>query len=438
MWLTRPLFIGLSRPLISTPNGGSVIGPSYLDSRFGVTRAQVAGVRATALGADGMTRGEFGANVPRFNGAPRRLLIEGQRTNAVRNSRGEGGVPGTPGTPPTNWSVGATPGVTLTQVGSGLDAGIQYVDWRVQGTSTAAVGTAVLALVVGFETPAASPAVTVGQTWNLSVFMRLVGGTFPTRAEGQRLVIEERDAGSVLAFRTQQVAVTSAMTRFAFPQTIAAAGAVSARPGVWIYAAGGDVIDFTLRIGWPQMELGPFASTPILPLIGTPGASTRGADQVSAPLANLGIGANGACTILGTFMLPQLPVAGTSALLAQIDTGADANRVLLLVNSAGDVFAARSTATAYVASLSIATISANTTFAAGLTHNGAGYVAGISAGGVLRTVTGAPASGHTTLRLGNTVTGTSPMFGEVRSLTVIPGALSDADLQARVATLPLT
>jgi hypothetical protein len=39
----------------------------------------------------------------------------------------------------------------------------------------------------------------------------------------------------------------------------------------------------------PQLELGPAASTPILPPSGSPGASTRGADLVTASLAALGI-----------------------------------------------------------------------------------------------------------------------------------------------------
>lgn len=76
-------------------------------------------------------------------------------------------------------------------------------------------------------------------------------------------------------------------------------------------------------------------------------------------------------------------------------------------------------------------------FRAGLALDGAGRISGSFNGGAAQVVTGGPASGLTTLRLGNNAIGGTAMFGEVGALTVLPRALSDADLAARVAAMPL-
>jgi hypothetical protein len=57
--------------------------PALLRPPLTLTRAQVSGVESSATGADGATLNLFGADVARFEGTARRLLIEGQRTNLL-------------------------------------------------------------------------------------------------------------------------------------------------------------------------------------------------------------------------------------------------------------------------------------------------------------------------------------------------------------------
>jgi hypothetical protein len=200
----------------------------------------------------------------------------------------------------------------------------------------------------------------------------------------------------------------------------------------------GAAIDFTLRIAAPQLELAASTSTPILPPVGTPGASTRGADIVTATLASLGIGANGACTILGVAMLPQNAPAGTDQVLVQIGDGSDANRFRLR-NAAGGatILAGRVTGGVAVDAASLGSMTAGTPFRVGVSIDGTGRIASCLDGGAVQVATGGPTSGLTTLWVGNNAASTAPMFGEVGVLTVMPLALADAELQARVAALPL-
>jgi len=64
-----------------------------------------------------------------------RLLLEPQRTNSIRNSTMVGAVAGNPGTLPTNWNVSGAVGLTRTIVGVGTELGLQYVDFRFNGTA---------------------------------------------------------------------------------------------------------------------------------------------------------------------------------------------------------------------------------------------------------------------------------------------------------------
>ena len=77
---------------------------------------------------------EFASGVPAIT--DRGILIEESRTNQIRNNSMQGAVAGTPGTLPTNWGVSVAGGLTRTVVGTGTENGIEYIDVRVQGTTT--------------------------------------------------------------------------------------------------------------------------------------------------------------------------------------------------------------------------------------------------------------------------------------------------------------
>ncbi|MGK7870627.1 hypothetical protein [Falsiroseomonas sp. E2-1-a20] len=105
--------------------------------------------------------------MPRFSGASRRLLLEGQRTNAVRNPRGDDSPT------PTNWQVFNFPsGVVASFVGTGVEDGIPFVDLQITGTPAGGSTSA------GWSPESvAAIAASPGQTWTSSLFCRLGGGS---------------------------------------------------------------------------------------------------------------------------------------------------------------------------------------------------------------------------------------------------------------------
>jgi hypothetical protein len=199
----------------------------------------------------------------------------------------------------------------------------------------------------------------------------------------------------------------------------------------------GAVVDVTFRFAAPQLEQGAFSSTPILPPVGTPAASTRGTDSVTATRASLGIAANGACTLLWSGMIPQAAPAGVAQTILQFDDGTANNRYLLRNVAGGSAIAVnRVTAGAAAGDISLGTMTPGTPFRAGITINAAGRIAGCLNGGAVVAITGGPTSGLTALRLGNDTAGTTAMFGETASLRVLPFALTDASLPGAVMALP--
>jgi hypothetical protein len=314
-----------------------LISPGTLAAPLTLSRAQVSAF-STALLPNEQTWVEFGADVPRFDGSPRWLVIEGQRTNLMTTARAP-----------------ATETVTVTAAAHVLSF----------------VGTGSITLS-GVAT-----------------------GTLSGTGETTRVFLTFTPTAGAL--------------------TLTVAGSVSLA----------------------QLELGAFASTPILPPVGAPGASTRGADLITAPLSSRGIPASGACTVLMTAMIPQNAPAGMSQMLMQIDSGGDGNRFGIR-NAAGgaNVVGFRSTASV-LADSTAAVMTAGTPFRCGLSIDGAGRAAFSFNGGAAVAVTGGPTSGLTTLRLGNAAAGVTALFGEVGTVQILPAVLSDADLAARVAALPL-
>jgi hypothetical protein len=233
------------------------------------------------------------ADVPRFDHDPatlacRGILLEEARTNGLRNPRAEGAVAGAPGTAPTNWAATANSGVSASIAGTGTEAGIPYIDVRFAGTASANAS-----LAVKFENNQTAAAAQ-GQTWTASAFLRLVGGAFGTTLQAPQFILQEYNgAGSYLA---QAVSVLSpvpssgplAAQRRSMTATLGNAATAWTGFLFFVAYASGAVVDFTLRIGLPQIEQGPCPSSPILPPAGTPGVAIRAADQ--ARIAGLAIG----------------------------------------------------------------------------------------------------------------------------------------------------
>jgi hypothetical protein len=239
-----------------------------------------AGWRFNAAGA----LAEEAVNVARYDYDPgtlacRGLLLEEARTSGVSNPRAEGASVGTPGTMPTNWSLSASGGLSSSVVGTGSESGVPYLDIRIFGTTSGAA--TVLAM---FQTGTGLAALT-GQAWTASAFLRLIGGAWGAPSSGPSLVIRENDSGGGQLATNTSAALTLpssaalATQRATYTATLGHASTANAHSGLTLGYASGQVVDFTLRIGVPQLERGPGASSPILPPIGAPAFATRAADQ---------------------------------------------------------------------------------------------------------------------------------------------------------------
>lgn len=268
------------------------------------------------------------ANTPRIDwgsnpgSTPRGLLIEEARTNGIRNPRCEGATPGIPGTVPTNWQVNPGPtGISSQIVGTITENGISCVDIRLFGTAGATGFPTIF-----FETNTGIAA-TSGQVWAGSVYCRLAAGasigtwTFKFAEYDSSHTQLIQDTGSTFT----PTAAALASQRSTSTATMSQATCANVLSLITATITSGAVVDITLRIGAPQLELGSFATSPILPAIGTPAATTRAGDTVTTPLAG------GTATIAIESMYPVAETA--DAIQFQADNGTNANRIAVFQNA---------------------------------------------------------------------------------------------------------
>ncbi|MBU8547291.1 MULTISPECIES: hypothetical protein [Roseomonadaceae] len=404
--------------------GTRLVSPSVLRDFAPLQRAQVT-ANTSSLGADGMSWLEYGADVPRFSGSARRLLIEGQRTNGIRNPRAQGAAIGSPGTAPTHWVISGTgSGITRQIMDTGTENGLAWIDLRFSGTNSAG---STLQLSISPEAGTANAA-SPGETWTSSSFVRLVGGSL-TGLTSVAQVMRARDAGGVsIGVESIAMVPTGASLgsqRWHATLTMPALAAFAHSEVLLTIPAAG-TIDVTLRVACPQQELAPFVSSPILPLVGSPGASTRGMDLVSTPLASLGVA--GPCTVLWA---GQIPALSGEAYLFHLDDGGNTNRIAMPVQASGAV-RVRSPGTTLKANAG--TITAGVPFAVGLSVDGTGSGSVLLRGDSIQPLV-ALSTDLTTLRLGSSATGTNNLFGEIRHLRVLPFAMTGSQMEAALTAL---
>jgi Bacterial Ig-like domain len=226
---------------------------------------------------------QFAANVARRT--DKGLLIEEARTNAIRNNSMQGALAGDPGTVPTNWTISdAVAGLERTIVGTLTQNGIDYIDVRFAGTISGGTVS-----VIDFEPGVGGIAAAQNDVRTISAFIALVGGTI-TSTGIAAIDLRHRTliagGGGLNNFIGPNIRdqLTGTMQRFSFTATYTDATTALVIPRIAITPnVVSTVVNFTLRIGWPQLELGPFVTSPIRT---TTAAVARAADVISMPIGS--------------------------------------------------------------------------------------------------------------------------------------------------------
>lgn len=217
------------------------------------------GATATRVNSSGVLE-TVAANTLRIDHDPTTLaclggLFEEVSTNAIRNSTMVGAAAGSPGTLPTNWSL-APAGLTRTVVGVGVESGVPYVDVRLSGTATSDLAQ----LLLDQNTAIAASA---SQAWTHSFYMRLVGGSL-ANVNSISPGITYRDAGgtSLASGGTPSSVTTDALIVQRRSHTSTSPASTAYAQGIInISVVNGAAIDFTIRIGAPQLERKAFATS---------------------------------------------------------------------------------------------------------------------------------------------------------------------------------
>jgi hypothetical protein len=362
--------------------------------------------------------------MPRFDYNPstlaaQGLLIEESRTNSIRNNTMQGAAAGTPGTLPTNWSVSGLGTLTQQVVGTGTSNGITYIDVRFSGT------TSTTQLIIRFDSTGAIAAAN-GQSWAISAWLAIVGGS-AANTNTYTLSNNLFDSGSVYIGEGPSITLasppTSTFTRYSGAGTIATANTASIRPYFYVLFASGVAVDFTLRIGLPQLEQGAFA-TSVIPTTTT--ALTRAADVASvntlSPWYN---------SVEGTLYFEGLTVA-TTAGLATLQDGSVAE-YMRLARGLSKFNGVVSTAAGTQADMySVADVTLNTVFKGALAVKANDFAISLNGATPVTDTSGAMPSAANQLNIG---------FGKylgyingyLRRITYYPTRLSNAQLQAITA-----
>ena len=199
------------------------------------------------------------------------LLVEPAATNEIRNNSNTNAVTGTPGTLPTNWTETLV-GLTRSVIALGAENGVQYIDIRLSGTANATEA------LINFESPTQTVA-SNGQVWTNSCFLKSISA--PAPYTGLRLSTVERTSGGIFVAsgNSPDLTLTSTLNRFSFTRTLSGGGTVArVQSRISFGLVSGTAYNFTVRIGYPQMELGSVA-TSVIPT--TAGTGSRSADVIS-------------------------------------------------------------------------------------------------------------------------------------------------------------
>lgn len=375
----------------------------------------------------GYGQNSAGLLIPFASGVPRivpgsGILIEEARTNSIRNNTVVGAVAGTPGTSPTNWSI-AVNGNSLTQqiVGTGVENGVTYIDVRFSGTTTNSNGVTITP--EGGSIIAASN----GQAWSYSAYISVVAGSF-TNVSGAALILDQNNSGGAYLSQLNGPAIegsiSATLTRFSMTATTNNASIAFIKPYLFIHIFTGKAVDFTLRFGLPQAELGSFGTSPI---ITTGSTATRAAD-----VGYIDLTVPAQWTIYGQATFPANDAANNKNVGGLAAGASTANRAAIIRTAAGALqeFAVSGGGVVYDQTTAA---SGAITAAGAISHDGTTYRAAARGVALPSTVAAAPV-GLSRLWLGIRTDGAAHWTnGYVPRLIVNPFAMSTAQMQGMTA-----
>lgn len=370
------------------------------------------------------------ANTPRFLLQDNELLVEGARGNGIRNALALG-APALP----THWTKpNAASGLTVAfaPISEGVLNGVRIT---YSGTTAASPGPDTTEFdsrtqfVINPGAPCAG-----------SFLYRLASGSIPAGVTPQSRFVSFTAAGTLAQISSQGLIAPDATIRRATHVFTPPAGVGPngyAVHGLHFQAWPANTpVAFALDLFWPQLEPGAFASSPILPAPGTIAASSRGDEGLTVLLSDVLVPASGACTLLLAGRLGQAAPAGVTQMLAQIDDGTDANRVL--------VYCAPGTASLRMravlagvpgAEVILGTVVPGQIWRLVASLDGGGRLAASLDGAAALALTGGPAAGLVAALFGTSRAGEA-LFGTLRHIQVIPATTQDAALPALAALIP--
>lgn len=353
----------------------------------------------------------FGSGVPRITN--KGMLVEESRTNSIRNNSMQGAS--APSTLPTNWFLtNAGSGLTRTVVGVGTENGIDYIDVRYSGTTSAQVDIAIRPEATTTQVPAVN-----GQSWTSSVFLSLSGAN-PFSV--QKLYVNEMDgAGAQInAYNSDVVFGTSSMRRNSVTGTFVSVSAAYAFFTTIFRIPTSTAVDFTLRIGWPQLELGSFATSPIRT---TSAAATRAADAITTARSGT---ASGTIIIQGR----TAPGVGSSnQALWQWDDGTSNNRMVLYRDNTGDLIYEVTAGGVTQAYFDLGAVASDTAFKVAASWATDAFDVALNGTAASSDTSGTVPTGLTTIRHGSDTSG-SQWGGLILRESILPVASTAAQLEA--------
>lgn len=170
--------------------------------------------------------------------------------NSITNPTFSGNVPGTPGTDPTSMSHFVQAGLSFTNVGTGVEAGLNYIEMRFNGTATSNSN-------FGFIFNSTPASTTFGRTWYLSMYAKITTGSL-ANISGPFWGINTFNGGSQIGGTSTSFTPTTTLQQFIFKPTVSDTTANGVELGMSGNFNNGAVIDVTIRFYQPTLVFNRF------------------------------------------------------------------------------------------------------------------------------------------------------------------------------------